>query len=167
MQSFPAALRIAQSVPTLAGADGLAGINTNLFSPNAIVMVQSNNSLYVLRKTSVAVASSPDIIAPDSGPGRWFLYSAGAQGFQSVNLGVPALGANSGAEVSGVAVTGVADSDDVVVFNLLTSGTPTGLAITSPRVTGPGTVAFHVLNGTGATIAGGTYSLRVAVLSSP
>jgi len=166
MQSFPPGLRIAQSVPTLAGADGLAGINTTLFSPNAIVAVTENNSLYMLRKASVAAASSPDIIAPvDGSPGRWFLYSQGAQDFQNVALVVPSMPPNSGANVDATVLG--ADDGDVVLFNLRQSGVPTELAITSPYIASPNSVTFKVLNGTGSTVSGGTYTLRVAVLQSP
>jgi hypothetical protein len=77
--SAPAALRILQSVATLAGArNSLEAINTNLVSDRAIVAVVATDTLYMLRKNSSAAPSSPTIIAPaQGGPGRWYEYSPG------------------------------------------------------------------------------------------
>lgn len=163
-QSFPAALRIVQSVATLAGADdSLASINTTLLSPNAIVLVQENNKLYVLRKTSTAAAASPNIIDPTAGPGRWFLYGEGASYNQAVSVAHAAIGPQTSVQAS-ASVIGVEDDEDIIVFNIPDSGVPAGVVISGPRVTGAGTASFRFTNVTGATVAGSTVSLRCAVL---
>lgn len=164
MQSFPAALRIVQSVATLAGADdSLASINTNLLSPNAIVLVQENNKLYVLRKTSTAAASSPNIIAPSAGPGRWFLYGEGATYNQAVSVFHAAVGPQTSVDASAT-VTGVEDSEDIVVFNVVDSTIPAGVVVSNLRVAGANSVQFRFTNTTGATVAAATVALRCAVL---
>ncbi len=115
-QSFPADLRIAQDVATLAGADNsLESINTAKLSNRALVAVEENNSIYMLRKESVASPSSPDIIAPaQGGPGRWYLYSPGASGaVLSAPVTLSYHEATSGrlTRLPGVAVAGIAEGD--------------------------------------------------------
>jgi hypothetical protein len=165
-QSAPAALRILNPIPSIQGPDGLPAINTTELPDGAIVVVLQNNSIYQLRKSSVAAQVVPDIMAPATSawPGRWFLNGKGAQDFQNVDLVVPDIHGNEGTEVD-TTVNGAEDGD-IIVFNLRQSGVPTGLAITSPYISAANAVKFKVLNGTGATISGGTYTLRVAVLPS-
>lgn len=165
-QSFTPALRIVQSVATLAGADdSLEAINTTLLSPNAIVLVQENNKLYVLRKSSSAAASSPNIIDPVAGPGRWFLYGEGATYNQAVSVAHADIGAQTSVDATAT-VMGVEDSEDIVVFNVVTSTIPAGVTITGARVAGTNSVAFRFTNVTGSTVAASTVALRAAVLKN-
>jgi hypothetical protein len=167
MQSFPADLRIENPVATLAGAAGLSAINTNELPNGALCVVNENNSIYQLRKTSAAAAASPQVIVPAAGPGRWHLYGQGPNSFTNVDLVVGNLNAQVGVEIAGLAVSSIIDNDDVVVFALRNSNIPAGLIVSMPRVTGPGAFALQVFNASAAPITGNTYSLRVAVLPSP
>lgn len=169
MQSAPANLRILNPISSVQGPDGLPAINTTLLPDGAIVVVGQNNAIYQLRKTSVAAEVVPTIMAPSSPnwPGRWFLYPQSAPSFQNVSVVVPAIPANSGIEVNAFPVAGITDNDDVVVFNLKSSGIVNGLAFTLPRITGPGFMTLHVLNGTGSPFTGDTYDFRVAIFPSP
>lgn len=165
MQTFPAVLRISQCVNTLAGADdSLASINTTLLSPGAIVMVRANYNFYILHKDSTAAAASPNIIAPTSGPGRWFKYGVGATYFQAVNVPFAAIPPQSSVDGS-ASVAGVAGATDIIVFNSIDTAIPTGVMVGQPRVTGANAASFRFLNATAATVAAATVALEVAVLS--
>lgn len=168
MQTFPAALRIAQSVQSLAGADdALAAINTSEISPGAIVFVRSVAGLYYLDKGSVAAESQPSIIAPaQGGPGRWFKIGVGANYFQTINLPFPAIPPQSTNQVT-VTVQGVLNSNDVMVMNSNDTATPNGVIIGQPKVVGLNQGSFRVLNATGATVPAATVGLVVAVLKGP
>ena len=167
MQSAPAALRILNPIPSIQGPDGLPAINTTELPDGAIVVVLQNNSIYQLRKSSLAAQVVPDIMAPatTAWPGRWYLNGKGAQDFQNVDLVIPDMPPFSGANVD-AAVLGAEDGD-VIVFNLRQTDVPFALAITSPTILSPNSASFKVLNGTGTTVSGGTSTLRVSVLKSP
>lgn len=86
-QSFPADLRILQSIATVFGAqDSLQSINTTKVSDRALVLCAENNSIYILRKDSTTAPSGNDIVQPAAGPGRWFIYPSGGGGADFVNL---------------------------------------------------------------------------------
>jgi hypothetical protein len=166
MQSFPAVLRIAQSVTTLAGAqDSLASINTTLFSPLAIVAVIANNSLYILHKDSTATADGSNVVAPaQGGPGRWFKYSGGATYLQAVSVDHGDIAPHS-ISSSSVSVPGaVGNSTQIVVFNPLDSGGGDGSIVVNPQITGLGLVTFGFANITDDVIPAGTVALEVALL---
>ncbi len=167
MKTFPAALRLNTPVATLAGADdSLEAINTTELPNGALCTVLENNAIYFLRKNSVVAASSPLIIAPaQGGTGRWYLYESVID-FQNVALVVPDIGANSAANITGLVGTGIIDDNDIVVYNMQSSGYPTGLILGTPHITGADTWSMHVNNVSGATITGDTYALRVAILPS-
>ncbi len=152
-----------QSVAALAGADdSLQAINTNEVSPGAIVMVRSLYRLYVLEKDSTATASSPNVIAPTAGPGRWVSLGAGASYFQAVTVAVPAIPPQSLVNASAT-VTGATDfNTQIAVYNLLDSGIAS--LVVNPRINGLNLVTWSFANVTSATIAAASVALEVAVL---
>lgn len=164
-QSFPAELRILQSVDTLStGDNSLKGINTTTVSDRAIVLVEQNNSLYVLRKESTDAEDSPDIIDPSAGPGRWHIYGAGEQLAANVNVAFSAIPPQSSVVASFV-FPGLV-SGDVVVANLVTS-LASGVIDGSPQSTGADAGSIRFLNATGATVAGATVAYRMVALPGP
>ena len=166
--SFPPALRIAQSVETLATADtsSLVGLNTNELSPDCCVFVQENNKLYVLHKTdNSSPAASPNLIVPLAGPGRWYQYGEGATYFQSVNLAHAAIPPQSSVDTAAT-VNGVSSGSDIVVFNLTDTGLPAGVSIGPVRITGANAAVFRFLNATAATVAAATVTVEAAVLNN-
>lgn len=165
MQSAPAALRILNPVALLTGPDGLAAINTSELPDGAFIVVGS--AAYQLRKTSAAATSSPEIVAPAAGPGRWFRNGTGVSYFQDVDLELPTISAGSGASVS-VDVLGVANGNDIVVFNQKSDDlVDNNLYVTLRRISSLGIVTFNVENRGLSGYAGGTITLRVAVALSP
>lgn len=168
LQQFPASLRIMNPVSTLQGAqDSLAAINTTLLPDNSIVMVEASNTLYVLRKSSSAAESSPDIIAPDQGgPGRWYRYGAGGGFFADVVITHTTIPPQTGVDGSAT-VPGVANDDDVISYNLIDSGMGATLVLNPPRITGANSTAWRVTNVGSETVAPGTISVRVMVSTSP
>jgi hypothetical protein len=77
LQSFPAALRILNTVSTMLGAqDSLAGINTAIVMDRALVTCVESGLTYQLHKDSVEAQSLPDIVAPVAGLGRWVATAA-------------------------------------------------------------------------------------------
>jgi len=167
MKTFPAALRILTPVATLAGADdALAAINTTGLPNGCLCFVNENESLYEFRAASAATVDSPNIIAPtQGGSGRWFLYGAGASSFQNLAISHAAIPPQSSVD-SAVTVTGVTDSNDIVVANLTDTGLPAGVAVGPIRITGANAATFRFTNATAATVAAATVAFRAAVLSS-
>jgi hypothetical protein len=167
MKTFPAALRLNTPVATLAGADdSLAAINTTDLPNGALCFVNENESLYELRKGSSATVDSPNIIAPtQGGEGRWFLYGAGASSFQNLAVSHAAIPPQSSVD-SAVTMTGVTDSNDIVVANLTDSALPAGVAVGPIRITGANAATFRFTNATAVTVVAATVTFRAAVLSS-
>jgi hypothetical protein len=164
-QSFPAALRIVQSVADLATTEGdsLIGINTSELSPDAIVAVEASNALYILHKgDSTTPPSSPDIILPNAGPGRWFRYGPGPGNFQDV-LVSHALIPNQSSVDSAFTIAG-AGTGDIVEYNITDSGLPTGVTTGPVRITGANAATMRFSNVTSTTVAAATVSFRMAVL---
>lgn len=160
-QSFPAELRIVQSVDTLSSGDNsLKGVNTNILSDRAIVIVEENNSLYMLRKESTAAESSPAIIAPAAGPGRWYRYSTGPSLVAAVNIFHADIPPQSSVD-SAFTFTGLL-STDIVEYNLTDSGLPAGVVNGDIRVTGADSGTMRFLNATGATVAAATVTYKLA-----
>lgn len=167
--SFPPALRVAQSVATLASAGdtSLVALNTNELSPDCLVMVQSLHTLYILHKGDNTTASdSPNVIVPAVGPGRWFQYGAGSSHFQDLSITHALIPPQSSVD-SPVTVSGVEDSGDIIVFNLTDTGLPAGVTIGPVRVTGANAATFRFLNATAASVAAGAIAVRAAVLHAP
>ncbi len=167
MKTFPAALRLNTPLATLAGADdSLASVNTSELPNGALAFVNENESLYQLRRASTATADSPNIIAPaQGGPGRWYLYGAGASSFQGLNVSHAAIPPQTSVDAA-VTVNGVTDNSDIVVADLTDTGLPAGVAVGPIRVTGANAATFRFTNATAATVAAATVSFRAAVLSS-
>ena len=168
LPTSPPYLRIMNPVSTLQGArDSLAAINTTLLPNNSIVMVEASNTLYVLRKASSAAESSPDIIAPDQGgPGRWYRYGSGGGFFADVTITHTTIPPQTGIDGSAT-VPGVVNDNDVIGYNLISSGMGATLCLNPPRITGAATVAWRVTNVGGATVGPGTIDVRVMVSTSP
>jgi hypothetical protein len=177
MQSFPPSLRILQSVHDLTGADdSLQAINTNEVSPGSIVVVQRSNSdsgldvpaLYILRKDSTTANNPPAVVAPaQGGPGRWFPYA-----LLAAQVGAPAAVAVFHAAIppqtsvdATVAIAGVVDSSDIVLWNLADNTVPAGVILGQPRVTAPNSVNFRFLNATAATVVAATVSVEYSILT--
>lgn len=169
LQQFPASLRIMNPVATLQGAqDSLAAINTTLLPDNSIVAVQASDTLYMLRKDSSAAESSPDVIAPDQGgPGRWYRYGAGGGFFNDVVITHITVPPQTSIPVGNIAIPGFESDNDVVSYNLVSSGLDAALVVGLPRNTGSGLAEFYIYNISGATVAAGTLTLRVCVHDSP
>ncbi len=167
MQIFPPALRIAQSVAAITGADdALTAINTNLMSPDAIVAVQANHSLYMLQKASTAVADGTNVVAPaQGGPGRWVKYGPGMSYLQAVNVNHGAIAPFSVGAASGTVLGVLGSSTQVVVYNCLDSGGGDGALVVNPQISGINTVTWLFANCTATTIAAGTVALEVGILS--
>jgi len=167
MKTFPAAQRLLTPVATLAGADdALAAINTTVLPNGALCFVNENEGLYELHKTSAVAADSPNIIAPtQGGPGRWFLRGAGASSFQNIAISHAAIPPQSSVD-SAVTVTGVTDTNDIVVANMLATDLPVGVAVGPIRITGANAAVFRFTNTTSATVAAATVAFRAGVLPS-
>jgi hypothetical protein len=58
--------------------DSLANLNTAVLPNGAMVSVTQDQSLWMLDKTSTATTIPDEIIAPGSGPGRWFRFATNA-----------------------------------------------------------------------------------------
>lgn len=166
MQPAPAALRIHQSVATLAGADdSLEAINTSQLTQGCVVYVQ-DVGFYRLDRLSVAVVASPNIIAPaQGGPGRWlFLGSGGATFFQEVLVTYGGMGTGATTDAAFL-IPGVTDDNDIVEYNLLDTPLPAGLVTGPMRVTGVGSASLRFAN-VGATVVSATVAFRMAVLKA-
>ena len=168
-QKFPSDLRLLNPVTALTGdRDALAAINTAELPDGSIVMVNDADTLYRLEKGSTVAASSPEIIAPaQGGPGRWFRYGEGASFFQNVTVTHATIPPNSGITSNGTTVTGFASSNDVLSYNLQSSGLNANLVVGLPRNTGTDTAEWRLYNVSSTTIAQGSFDLRVCVHDSP
>jgi hypothetical protein len=157
-------LRILQSVATLTGAsDSLESINTTLVMDRGIVAVVASNALYMLRRDSVASASSPNIIAPaQGGPGRWYLYSSGPTFFADVSVAHNQIPPQSSVDAA-FTIPG-ADTTDVVEYNLTDSGLPAGIGTGPVRMTGAAAATMRFLNATATTSPTASVGFRMAVL---
>lgn len=164
MKSFPAALRIANSVATLQGGsdDSLAALDTSQYSDGALVFVRETKALYGLNKSSAA-STNPYVIAPISGPGRWFANGVGATYFTDVQVDRPGLNAGTSAD-SHFFLLGITSSDDIVVYNCKDSSLPNGVVTGPVRVTGLGQAVMRFTNASGSSISGATVAFRMAVL---
>lgn len=168
-QKFPPDLRLLNPVSALTGArDALAAINTTNLPDGAVVMVTDADTLYRLEKGSTVAASSPEIIAPaEGGPGRWFRYGEGASFFQSVTVTHATIPPNSGITSDGVTVTGYTNTNDVLSYNLQSSGLNSSLVVGLPRNTSSDRAEWTLYNVSGTTIDAGSFDLRVTVHDSP
>jgi hypothetical protein len=165
--TFPPALRIAQSVETLAtdGTSSLVGLNTNELSPDCLVLVQSNNTIYVLHKSDNTTAvDSPNVIVPAVGPGRWFAYGSGASFFQNLAISHAQIPPQSSVDAS-VVVDGVGQLD-VIAYSVQDTGVPVGVAMSFTHISGPNAATFRFVNASAVTVAAATVSVRAAVLKS-
>jgi hypothetical protein len=145
-QSFPADLRILQSVATVLGADdSLEAINTNKVSDRAVVVVDAVNEFYMLRKDSTTTPSGNDVVAPVAGPGRWFVYAPGGATGATGSTGATGATGSPGATSGIVGPTGA------------TGGTgATGATVTGPTGATGKTGATGSTGATGATTQGPT-----------
>ncbi len=164
MQTFPAALRIANSVATREGPDdSLEAINTNQYSNGAIVLVQQSGILYRLNKASTVTEDLPDIVAPAAGPGRWFSMGSGASQFADVVVAHAIIPPQSSVDAA-FALTGILNSDDIVVYNINDSTLEAGVTTGPVRVTGANAATMRFTNTTGASVAADSKTFRMAVL---
>lgn len=164
-RNYPAALVVLNPVSgTTTGDVPLNSINTDKLPDGCQVLVLSTNKVYELRKTSIAVQSLPDIVAPIAGPGAWFELANGATFFQALDVSHAAIPPQSSVDSASPTINGLASAADIVVFNLTDTGLPTGVSIGPVRVTGTGAALFRFVNVTAATVAAATVSLEVAVL---
>lgn len=168
-QKFPPNLRLLNPVSALSGArDALDAINTTECPDGALVMVTDVDALYQLAKGSTVAASSPEIIAPaQGGPGRWLRYGEGASFFQSVTVTHATIPPNSGISSDGATVTGYSSSNDVLSYNLQSSGLNSSLVVGLPRNTTSDRAEWALYNVSGTTIDAGSFDLRVCVHDSP
>jgi hypothetical protein len=77
------ALRILGSRSALLGtgdSDALQNVNTTNLPDGSLCWVVDQASIYALHKGSTAGPSAPTIIAPGSGPGRWYQIVTGGSG---------------------------------------------------------------------------------------